>query len=431
MVSPGASLLVLRRADAWKVAIVATLAMSVSYIDRQTLAAIAPTVRKALLIDAEQYGWLTGAFSMAYLVGAPLSGALIDRVGARRGLTAALLVWSVVSGFHALTSSFVMLFALRIALGAAEAPSFPGAAQTVRRVLPRGDRSSGFGLLFTGSSIGSMIAAPLAIKLNAAWGWRGAFIGTAMAGLAWLPLWLQTTRRPALRVMLGPARAPEDGDAKATSRGALLVSAPVLRAVVLVVASAPSIMFVLNWYPQFMVEARGITQDGLARYLWVPPLFFDLGAVGFGVLASRRDRRSPDAVRTHWPLMLTAAVLASSLVLVPHVHGAWGAILLASASLAGGGAMFALLTADMLARVSLPHVSMAGGMTAAAQSLAYVIANPIVGRVVKRSGSYDGVLLVLGALVLPGAIAWALWPMSQRDGAPSSRASETGGSAAT
>jgi hypothetical protein len=85
----------------------------------------------------------------------------------------------------------------------------------------------------------------------------------------------------------------------------------------------------------------------------------------------------------------------------------------------------------MLARVSLPHVSMAGGMTAAAQSLAYVIANPIVGRVVKRSGSYDGVLLVLGALVLPGAIAWALWPMSQRDGAPSSRASETGGSAAT
>lgn len=430
MTSSGAPPLVLRRADAWKVATVATLAMSVSYIDRQTLAAIAPTVRKALLIDAEQYGWLTGAFSMAYLVGAPLSGAMIDRVGARRGLTAAVLVWSIVSGLHALTSSFVMLFALRIALGAAEAPSFPGAAQTVRRVLPRGDRSSGFGLLFTGSSVGSMIAAPLAIKLNATWGWRGAFIGTALAGLAWLPLWLRTTRRPALRAMLGPAPVPELSDEKPASRAALLASAPVLRAVVLVVASAPSIMFVLNWYPQFMVEARGVTQDGLARYLWVPPLFFDLGAVGFGVLASRRDR-SADAVRTHWPLMLVAAVLASSLVLVPQVRSPWAAVLLAASSLAGGGAIFALLTGDMLARVSLPYVSMAGGMTAAAQSLAYVIANPIVGRIVKKTGSYDGVLVVLGALVLPGAVAWALWPMGQPEGVPSSRAGEAGGSAAT
>jgi ACS family hexuronate transporter-like MFS transporter len=69
---------------AWALALTATLTMSVSYIDRQTLAAIAPSVQKALSIPDSAYGDLVSAFSIAYLVGAPLSGVLIDRVGARR-----------------------------------------------------------------------------------------------------------------------------------------------------------------------------------------------------------------------------------------------------------------------------------------------------------------------------------------------------------
>ncbi len=423
------------RRDAWKVAVVATLAMSVSYIDRQTLAAIAPTVRASLSLDAEQYGWLTSAFSMAYLVGAPIAGALVDRLGARRGLTAAVLVWSVVSGLHALTTSFAMLFALRIALGAAEAPSFPAAAQTIRRVLPRGDRSSGFGLLFTGSSIGSMIAVPLAIKLNTVWGWRAAFVGTAIAGLSWLPLWLVVTHRADVRARLGapvvepvaePVAHADAARAPAPSAMALIASAPVLRAILLVVLAAPSIMFVLLWYPQYMVEARGVTQAGLARYLWLPPLFFDLGAVAFGYLASRRDRASPGAPLTHWPLMLAAALLASTLVLVPHARSAWGAVLLASSSLAGGGAIFALTTGDLLARVSPARASMAGGLTASAQSLAYIVANPIIGRIIRKTGSYDRIVIALGALVLPGVILWCLWPMGDASRAQRSRPSPPG-----
>ena len=71
--------------------------MSVSYIDRQTLAAIAPAVKADLGIDHTRYGWLVSAFSMAYLVGAPTAGALVDRVGARRGFALALAAWSLVA----------------------------------------------------------------------------------------------------------------------------------------------------------------------------------------------------------------------------------------------------------------------------------------------------------------------------------------------
>ena len=164
--------------------------MSVSYIDRQTLAAIAPAVRAALTIDHTQFGWLLSAFSMAYLVGAPTAGVVVDRLGARRGFAIAVVVWSVVAGAHALVTSFAMLFALRVLLGAAEAPSFPAAAQAIRRSLPPSRRSAAYGLLFTGSSLGAMIAAPLALSIEDAYGFRQPSSGPRSSGSRRIPLWL-------------------------------------------------------------------------------------------------------------------------------------------------------------------------------------------------------------------------------------------------
>ncbi len=151
---------------AWALALVATFTMSVSYVDRQTLAALAPTVTRELHIDDTHYGFLLSAFSIAYLLGTPIAGRLVDIVGARRGLFGAVLVWSVVAALHALVPSFAVLFTLRIALGLAEAPSFPGAAQTVHRVLPPTERARGLGILFTGSSFGAMLAPKLAAFFN-------------------------------------------------------------------------------------------------------------------------------------------------------------------------------------------------------------------------------------------------------------------------
>ena len=403
----------------WGVALVATLVMSVSYIDRQTLAVLGPTVVKGLGLTFEQYGWVLSAFSFAYLIGAPLAGAVLDRTGARRGLVFAVVAWSVVAAGHALVPSFAVLIGMRILLGAAEAPSFPGCAQTMKRILPSEERSVGFGLLFTGSSIGAMIAAPLAIGINRASGnWRLAFLGTAAIGLVWIPLWMFVTRSSAVREALATGAVERSaGDAREGRPGrpgyALLLTAPVARAVMLVVFTAPCIMFGLNWSSHYLTEACGLSQDALARYIWLPPLGFDLGAVLFGALASRSDKRAR-AASSHVGLMAAAAFLALSMAAMPLVHGPWPATLLTTSCLAGGGGIYALLTADMLARVAPSVVSTAGGLTAAAQSLAYVVANPLIGRAVDRTQSYALVLVVLGAMVPPAVLAWAAWPVRAR-----------------
>lgn len=388
--------------------------MSVSYVDRQVMAAIAVSVRKALAMDAAQYGVLAAAFSMAYLVGAPLAGLLVDRVGARRGLIAAIVTWSVISALHAMVPTFAALFVLRVLLGSAEAPSFPAAAQTVRRVLPEGDRSAGFGLLFTGSSLGAAIAAPLAISLDVAFGWRAAFFIASVLGMVWLPLWLVVTSPKAVRVALATP-----GDPPAARPRGLLRDPAVHRAIILVFASAPATMFMYIWMPQYFELARGVPKPSLPQYMWLPPLMSDMGMVGFGALASRLDRAvRPGARRSHVELVLAAAAMTSMLVLVPHVDGTWPAVLLVGFAAAGAGGLYTLLTADMMARIDPARVSAAGGLTAAAQSLVYVVLNPVVGRWIDVSQSYTGPLALLGAVAIPGAIAWSVWSPAQTHDEP-------------
>ncbi len=396
-----------RRAQAWLVAVVATLAMTVSYVDRQVMAAVGASLRRDLGIDAAHFGLLAGAFSLSYLALAPLAGATVDRIGARRGLVGAVVVWSLVSAAHALVPSFAVLLVMRVALGAAESPSVPAAAQSVRRALPTGDRSAAFGLLFTGSSLGSAIAGPLAIALDVAYGWRTAFLVASVVGLSWVPLWMLVTRPRAVREVL--ATAPEArADAKPVARWALLADPAVRRAVLLVVASAPGLMFMWIWMPQYLELGRGVAKASLPHYVWLPPLGADLGMVGFGLLASRLDRRSLHARGEYGPLVLLAALLETTLVLVPYAPGHLAAVAMIAVASAGGGGLYTLATADMMARVDPARVAMAGGLTAAAQSLTYVVMNPIVGRSIDTTHSYDASLVLLGGVALPGAVLWTL-----------------------
>ncbi|MDB4945613.1 MAG: D-galactonate transporter [Labilithrix sp.] len=401
----------------WPVAIIATLGMSVSYIDRATLGAIAPMVRSALDIPHVQYGWLVSGFSMAYLVGAPIAGAVVDRLGARRGFALAVVVWSVIAGLHALATSFAVLFALRILLGAAESPSFPAAAQSIRRALPARRRSAAYGMLFIGSSVGGMIAAPLAVALAARHGFRFAFVGTAVVGACWLPVWLFMTRGG----RLAPERTAPAGDPDAPAPWRALLRTPaVLRSLVAIVGSAPSAMLVQNWTSQYLVERWQVPKTGVGGHLVVPLLFFDVGAVGFGLLATRLERSRADhelgaARATHNGLFLAAGALVATLALTPLAPSVPVAVALLGLSSAGVGGLNGLITADLMARVPVSRTAAAGGLCAGAQSLAHIVASPLVGLLIDRTHGYGAALVSLGLLSLPTTMAFVLWaPVRQR-----------------
>ena len=346
---------------AWAVTLVATATMAISYLDRQVLGVLAPSVRDALEIDNQAYGWLASSFSIAYLVSTPIAGRLLDRIGVRRGLLAAVILWSIVSASHGLATSFAMLFAMRLALGVTEAPSFPGAAASISRALPAEQRPRGLGVLYTGTSFGAMLAPPLATFLAAQLGgWRFGFLGVAIVGLVWVPLWLAATSPAAVRTLLD---APPDARAR-VSFLEIAKHPAVLRAGVLVLSSSPTFAFFFLFSSLYLHEAHEVTQEGVGGYLWLPPLFLDVGAVTFGFLAARHARIH-GAGRS--PIVLAAIALAmtAAIALLPICPGPWEATILFGVVLAGGGGLFAILTADLVTGVGPQLAASAGGITAA------------------------------------------------------------------
>lgn len=400
------------RARGFAVAIVATLVMAVSYVDRQALAALAPTVRPALHLSQTQYGWLTSAFAFSYLAFAPVSGAMLDKVGARRGVVWAVLFWSGVAAAHALVPGFGVLFALRALLGMAESPSFPAAAQTIRRVLGPRDQSTGYGMIFTGSSFGAMVAAPLAIALATRWGWRSSFVLTACVGLSWVPLWLFVTAHPSVRA----AFAHVDRAVAREKLGKQDLST-LARALLLIVATAPVVMFVLNWFPQVLEGACGVPQERIGRYVWAPALTMDLGSVGFGWIVSRRERAAArlGGRAEKRDLVALGALCAACIALVPLAHDPVRATALGAVATLGGGAVYSVLTGELMSRLPGARVASAGGLCASAQSVAHIIAAPLVGRSIDHPHGYGAAALGLGRAVLPGALAWIVWPARARE----------------
>jgi ACS family hexuronate transporter-like MFS transporter len=274
----------LRRAEAWSLAAVTTLAMSLSYVDRQTLSVLAPTITRALGISDVGYGWLGSAFSFAYLAGGPLAGLWIDRVGARRGLLRAVMAWSAVAALQAAAPGLGALVAVRLALGLAESPTFPGGVQVVQRGLAEEDRARGMSLLFVGMAVGGMLAPPIANGIAARFGWRAAFLGTAALAAAWTPLWLAVTSRRRVRALL-------DDAGETVARPSMLATAghpAMVRGIVGLLAIVPASAFAMAWESKFYVRQFGLTQKGLTGYLVASAVAYDVGALLFGDLAARR-----------------------------------------------------------------------------------------------------------------------------------------------
>jgi predicted MFS family arabinose efflux permease len=385
------------------------IALALSYVDRQMLSVLAPTITKALGIDDAAYGWLSAAFSIAYFASAPVAGVLVDRFGARRSLPAAVVVWSIVAALHAVAPGFAVLLALRLLLGVTESPSFSAGVQIVRRALPADAQPRAMSTLFVGMSLGGMIAPPLAIAVASSTSWRWGFVVTGALGAAWLPLWWLLSRPTPVREALDAGGLEARPSLTEAARHPAM-----LRAIVGVLAVMPMSAFMLSWESKFYVAQTGLSQRDLAPYLMTSALLFDLGALAIGDVAARRtaatmgktDHRALFGVALSLTL---AGPLALSVAHTP-VSALFGMALAAL----GRGALIPLVVTDALARMPKRIAAAAGGVHSSVHALAAIVVNPIVGVAVKHAGYVPVVVAIAMCAVLPG-IAWLAWHPPPRE----------------
>ncbi|RED61842.1 MFS transporter [Cohnella lupini] len=134
-------------------------------------------------LGAEQIGLLTAINSIGMAVGAIVAGSLADRYGRRSILLWTLLIFSAASGLSALATGFAVLCVLRFISGFGLGGELPVASTLVSESFPLEKRGRAVVLLESFWAGGWIVAALIAYFVIPDYGWRAAFIISALPAL--------------------------------------------------------------------------------------------------------------------------------------------------------------------------------------------------------------------------------------------------------
>ncbi len=158
----------------WWLVIVVALVSTLSAIDRQVLALFVDPIRKDLGLSDVQVGLLMGAaFAVTGILVGPIAGYLADRICRRCMFGVSALLWSVMTAWCGLASSFAQLLTARAALGLFEGVSMPATASMLRDGLPIEKRGRGFSVAGMAPMVGTGLSMLLGGALAGAIAARG------------------------------------------------------------------------------------------------------------------------------------------------------------------------------------------------------------------------------------------------------------------
>ncbi len=297
----------------WLVLAVFVLSSAINYLDRQTLATLAPVLRTEYHLSNAEYGLILTAFSITYAAAAPFAGMLIDRIGLNRAITLAVGVWSCAGVATGLTRGLGGLVGCRAALGMAEAAGIPGAAKAIHQYLRPAERALGNAVNQAGVSLGLILAPPVATYLAVRAGWRQAFVVTGILGWIWIPIWHWASRW---------ASAAPSPKLEASAGSEMLRDRRLWAFVGANALSMVGYSLWTNWTTLFLVEAHGLTLVQAAWYAWIPPAFAAGGGAAGGWLSLRFMNRGMAALPARFRVCLAAAVISLATAAVPLVPSA-------------------------------------------------------------------------------------------------------------
>ena len=267
------------------------VAYTFSFIDRQILAILLPSIKAEFGVDDWVLGFLAGsAFALFYAtLGIPIAK-LADR-GSRRNLIAwSLALWSGMTALCGAAANIVQLALARIGVGVGEAGLSPAAHSMIADYYPPEQRSSAMGIFTLGISGGIMLA-----YLTGGWvvqniGWREAFFIVGLPGILLAILFRFTVREPERG--LSEARADEH-DPPTVLDAVRYVATK--RSFIGISVGAGLASFggyaVANFFPTYLVRSHGMAPLDIGLYLGlVLGIAGGLGFAGGGFVADRLGR---------------------------------------------------------------------------------------------------------------------------------------------
>jgi MFS transporter, ACS family, hexuronate transporter len=299
----------------WWVAGMLAAATALNYLDRQSLPVLIGEVQKTIPLSDQDFGRLNSLFLIAYALVYAVGGRIMDWLGTRVGYALMIIFWSVANFCQGLVSGVVGLGIFRFLLGIGEGGGFPGSAKAVSEWFSARERSFAFGIFNTGSSVGAVIAAPLAALLAISFGWRWMFFVTGALGIIWALLWLKYYRTPS--TASAGASDVEAGVARVRWIE-LLRYRQVWGLIAAKFLTDSAWFFFIFWLPKYLSAARGLNIKQIGYYGWIPYALAGAGSFVGGWLSGALLARQFTLDRARKiALGLSAALVPVAVLIVP------------------------------------------------------------------------------------------------------------------
>ena len=384
------------RARAWLILCLLFFLTVIMFIGRQALSVMAPVLRATLHLTNAAYGRIVSALGFGMMTGEFPMGYLMDRLGARLGLTAAICWWSTASGSFALAGSGLTLGLSQFWKGTGECAAYSGGVKTVTRLFEKKDRTLAIGIFNGGSVIGATLAVPVIVYLLEHYGFRVAFLMPAIAGFLWIPAWWFIYGKEP-KTVAQAAQPP-------VSARELLGNSSTWAVMLCRFFIGPVMQFYWYWTPSYLYSARHMTMVQIGFVAWIPFLMGDVGGIAGGWAAGVLIRRGFSVRNTRRLLMYGSALVCLLSFAVPYLRGIGPVMIMLSVTIAADNFLSAHMFAAVTDLFPEHQVGRAAGLMGIAGGLGGMLFPLLTGVLVDRI-SYTPVFLLVGLMPLAGTVA--------------------------
>jgi MFS family permease len=226
-----------------------------NYIDRSVLFAVQPLIQKEFHRSDADFGLLSSAFFLFYMIAAPVMGPLANRYSRKWIIAVGAMIWSVATLLTAFTYTFQTLLMRHTIVGIGEASFVTIGPVVVSDLFPEEKRGRVLGVFYLAIPVGTALGYIIGGYLGPHYGWRKPFYVSAIPGVVLALL---------LLLLPEPERGRFDSIAVTRERATFvgLMRNPAFWTATLGMAAMTFSLGGLQvWMPTFLSRARGYSLE--------------------------------------------------------------------------------------------------------------------------------------------------------------------------
>jgi MFS transporter, ACS family, glucarate transporter len=372
----------------------------ITFLDRIAIAVAGPRIQEQLHIPPERWGWVLGAFVLAYGIFEIPTGALGDRTGHAGVLTRIVLWWSAFTTITGLATGYTVLLVARFLFGAGEAGAYPNIAGVLARWFPASQRARTQGVIWAASRFGGALSPLIVVPLQVHVGWRATFGILGGAGVIWALCWRLCYRDCA------PAdaeTAPREPGHAGVPWGELFRQRQLWLIASMYFCQAWGSWFYFGWFPMYLTRAAGFSEGQMGVFSALPFLLGAAGSLSGGFAGDWLAARLGVKSARRWLGSGSLAISALLLATLTSLHDKTAIVVISSLGFGIADLMLPTAWAVCL-DVGREHAGVVAGTMNTAGQLGGFLCAVLFGYIIKATGSYSAPLWLVSALVMAGAL---------------------------